>query len=483
MNENRYSSSITLLKESDTMTNVLREIGIGSINRTSSSRTSSRHISSRHISSRRNSSRDNSRIGVFEPKINFPPSYKFVENEYSIVGSDKKRIPGYADRILFRRGANKALVKPNEDYQLITSATISDHKPVTCSFTIAPSTGINSNVRIITWNIGSGDNGKSADEMKTALVNLVGPYDNDYIVLTLQEANDDLYSVLKREKEKEQKIGEYNIHSLSSALSSYSFFGKKIFYKLVTIVLQRNTEQRVSSGGSPIIDNFKGILNGLKITKGKFGVSTKGAFNTILHIGNTGVRVHIINLHFPFDNSITYNDFKTQLKALFDALDNGEWCIMAGDYNSRSNIILDQDGNPIDAIKGSIFNPPNLNAIFGKGLQVHPIHSATKTKPTKFEVPIGSLEAYQDLCNELYKFYSTQQQPQLQQQQQQQQLNLPQFPPDLVSQNVTNATGGSGPRKTRKYKKIIIRKNKKYTNKYKKHKYILRKRSNKKRKY
>jgi hypothetical protein len=154
---------------------------------------------------------------------------------------------------------------------------------------------------------------------------------------------------------------------------------------------------------------------------------------------------------------------------------------MAGDYNSRSNIILDQDGNPIDAIKGSIFDPPKLNAIFGKGLQVHPIHSATKTKPTKFEVPTGSLEAYQDLCNELYEFYSTQQQPQSQQQQQQ--LNLPQLPPDLLSQNVPNATGGSGPRKTRKYKKIIIRKNKKHTNKYKKHKYILRKRSNKKRKY
>jgi hypothetical protein len=468
MNEDRYISSINLLKESDTMTNVLREICIGPINRNSSTRNSST----------RNSSRDNSRIGVFEPEINFPPSYKFVENEYSIVGSDKKRIPGYADRILFRRGANKALVKPNEDYQLITSATISDHKPVTCSFTIAPS-----NVRIITWNIGSGDNGKSADEMKTALVNLVGPYDNDYIVLTLQEANDDLYSVLKREKGIEKGIGNYKIHSLSSALSSYSFFGKKIFYKLVTIVLQRNTEQRVSSGGSPVIDNFKGILNGLKITKGKFGVSTKGAFNTILHIGNTGVRVHIINLHFPFDNSITYNDFKTQLKALFDALDDGEWCIMAGDYNSRSNIILDEQGNPIGAIKGSIFDPPQLNAIFGKGLQVHPIHSATKTKPTKFEVPNidGHLKEYQDLCNKLYESYSTQQQPQSQQQQQQ--LNLPQLPPYLLSQNGPNATGGSGPRKTIKYKKIIIRKNKKHTNKYKKHKYILRKRSNKKRKY
>jgi hypothetical protein len=457
MNEDRYSSSIHLLKESDTMTNVLREICIGPINRNSSTRNSST----------RNSSRDNPRFSVFEPEINFPPSYKFVENEYSIVGSDKKRIPGYADRILFRRGANKALVKPNEDYQLITSATISDHKPVTCSFTIAPS-----NVRIITWNIGSGDNGKSADEMKTALVNLVGPYDNDYIVLTLQEANDDLYSVLKREKGIEKGIGNYKIHSLSSALSSYSFFGKKIFYKLVTIVLQRNTEQRVSSGGSPVIDNFKGILNGLKITKGKFGVSTKGAFNTILHIGNTGVRVHIINLHFPFDNSITYNDFKTQLKALFDALDDGEWCIMAGDYNSRSNIILDEQGNPIDAIKGSIFDSPKLNAIFGKGLQVHPIHSATKTKPTKFEVPTGSLEAYQDLCNELYEFYSTQQK--------QQRLHLPPVPPNLLA---TPVTGGSRPRKTRKYKKIIRRQNKKHTNKYKKHKYILRIRSNKKCKY
>jgi len=466
MTEGIYSSSINLLKESDTMTNVLREIGIGSINRNSS----------RRNSSRRNSSRDNPRFGVFEPEINFPPSYKFVGDTYSIVGSDKKRIPGYADRILFKRGANEALVKQNKDYQLITSATISDHKPVTCSFTIAPSTGTESNVRIITWNIGSGDNGQSADEMKTALVNLVGPYDNDYIVLTLQEANDDLYSVLKREKEKEQKIGYYNIHGLSSALSSYSFFGKKIFYKLVTIVLQRNTES-VSSGGSPVIDNFDGILNGLKITKGKFGVNTKGAFNTILHIGNTGVRVHIINLHFPFDNNITYNDFKTQLKALFSALDDGEWCIMAGDYNSRSNIILDEQGNPIDAIK-DIFDQDKLKAIFGKGLQVHPIHSATKTKPTKFEVPTGSLEAYQDLCNELYEFYSTQQQPQSQQQQQQ--LNLPQLPPDLLA---TPDTGGSRPRKTIKYKKIIRRQNKKHTNKYKKHKYILRKRSNKKRKY
>lgn len=466
MNEGIYNSSIKLLKESDTMTKVLREIGIGPINRVSSSR-----VSSRYNSSSRTSNRDNPRFGVFEPEINFPPSYKFVENEYSIVGSDKKRIPGYADRILFKRGANKALVKQNEDYQLITSATISDHKPVTCSFTIAPSTGTESNVRIITWNIGSGDNGQSADEMKTALVNLVGPYDNDYIVLTLQEANDDLYSVLKREKEKEQKIGEYNIHSLSSALSSYSFFGKKIFYKLVTIVLQRNTES-VSSGGSPVIDNFKGILNGLKITKRKFGVSTKGAFNTTLHIGDTGVRVHVINLHFPFDNSITYNDFKTQLKALFDALDNGEWCIMAGDYNSRSNIILDEQGNPIESIKDIFDKSSGLQAIFGKGLQVHPIGSELKTKPTKFEVPSGSLEAYQVLCNELYKFYSIQQK--------QQRLHLPPFPPNLLA---TPVTGGSRPRKTRKYKKIIRRKNKKHTNKYKKHKYILRKRTNKKCKY
>jgi hypothetical protein len=472
MDVGRYNSSIKYLKESDTMTNVLREICIEPINSISSTGISSRDNSSRDNSSRDNSSRDNSRFGVFEPVINFPPSYKFVGDTYSIVGSDKKRIPGYADRILFRRGKNQNLVKSNEDYQLITSATISDHKPVTCSFTITSLTSKKSNVRIITWNIGSGDNGKSASEMKTALDELVQSYQNDYIVITLQEANDELYSVL----EKEQKIGEYNIDGLSSALSSYSFFGKKIYYKLVTVVLKRNTVN-VSSGGSPVIDNFKGILNGLKITKGKFGVNTKGAFNTTLHLGDDHKvhKVHIVNLHFPFDNNITYNDFKTQLTALFSALDDGEWCIMAGDYNSRSNIILDKDGTPIQAIKDSIFDPPTLKAIFGKGLQVHPIDLELKTKPTKFLPPTGSLEKYQDLCNELYKSYSTQQpQPQPQ-------LNLPPFPPNLLATSST--AGGSKPRKTRKYKRIIIRKNKKHTNKYKKHKYILRKRSNKKRKY
>ena len=462
MNEGRYNSYINLLKDSDTMKNVLSEICIEPINRISS-----RDNSSSRISSRDNSSRDNSRFGVFEPKINFPPSYKFVGDTYSIVGSDKKRIPGYADRILFRRGKNQNLVKSNEDYQLITSATISDHKPVTCSFTITSLTGNKSNVRIITWNIGSGDNGKSASEMKTALDELVGPYDNDYIVITLQEANDELYSVLEKEKKNKQKIGEYNIVGLTSALSSNSFFGKKIYYKLVTIVLKRNIIiESVSSGGSPVIDDFSGILNGLKITKGKFGVNTKGAFNTTLHLGD-GHKVHIVNLHFPFDNNITYNDFKTQLTALFSALDDGEWCIMAGDYNSRSNIILDKDGTPIQAIKNSIFDPPTLKAIFGKGLQVHPIDSELKTKPTKFEVPDidGDLKKYQELCNELYKFYSSP------------------ISTSLSSTPISSSSGGSKPRKTRKYKKIIRRKNKKHTNKYKKYKYILHKRSNKKRKY
>ena len=441
MNGDLFGKSIQFLKESDTMRNVLKEIP-----------------------------------DFLEPEINFPPSYKFVGDQYSIVGSDKKRIPGYADRILFRRSVNKDLVQPNTDYQLITSATISDHKPVTCSFTITTPNGYKSNVRIITWNIGSGDNGKSADEMKDALDNLVQPYQNEYIVLTLQEANDDLYSVLK----KETKIGIYTIddNGLTSALSSNSFFGKKIYYKLVTIVLKRNpTIESVSSGGSPVIDDFSGILNGLKITKGKFGVNTKGAFNTVLLFGETGLTVNIINLHFPFDNNITYNDFKIQLEALNKALeDSDEWCIMAGDYNSRSNIILDAQGNAILAITGSsIFNQHELNAIFGKGLQVHPINSELKTKPTKFVPPTGSLEAYEDFCNKLYKFYSIQQQ--------QQQLNLPPLPPDLLALSRTPVIGGSKLRKTRKYKKIIRKKNKKHTNKYKKHKYILRKRTNKKRKY
>ena len=432
MDKEKFYSCIGLLKQSDTMTNVLSKLSQPS--------------------------------DVFEPEIRFLPSYKFVGNTYSIVGSGKTRIPGYADRILFSRGENTSLITTNDDYHLITSATISDHKPVTCSFNITLSNNNNSKVRIITWNIGSGDNRQSAEEMINALKSLVQLYiDCDYIVLTLQEANDDLYRAL----EKRKSMGEYTITALKSALSSSSIFFKKIYYKLVTIVLKKTTVI-AHSGGSPVIDNFNDILNDVKITKGKFGVNTKGAFNTTLHFDETGVKVHIINLHFPFDDSISYTDFKNQLNALFSALDNGEWCIMAGDYNSRSNIILDENGTPIREIE-DIFEETKLKAIFGKGLQVHPIYPKPlqKTKPTKFLPPPKSLESYQTLCNQLYTFYSTQS-PQL----------LP--PPDTAS------TGGNKPRKTRKYKKLVTRKNKKHTNKlkkYKKYKYILRRKTNKKRKH
>jgi hypothetical protein len=363
MDNDKFDSCIDLLKKSDTMTNVLSELS--------------------------QQSQQSQQSNVFEPEIKFPPSYKFVNDIYSIAGSDKKRIPGYADRILFKRGENKRLISNTDDYQLITSATISDHKPVTCSFNITLSNNTKQKVRIITWNIGSGDNGKSADEMITALLELLKPYgDCEYIVITLQEANDDLYRAL----EKTNKMHEHEVKGVTSALSSISFISKKIYYKLVTIVLKRSpTIESFSSGGSPVIDDFSGILDGLKITKGKFVVNTKGAFNTVLNFGETGLNVNIINLHFPFDNNITYNDFKIQLEALFSALNNDEWCIMAGDYNSRSNIILDDQGNVIPAITGSIFDQSKLNAIFGKGLQVHPIKSELKTKPTKFVPPTGSL--------------------------------------------------------------------------------------------
>ena len=432
--EEKYYRRIDLLKKSDTMTNVLSDPSVAS--------------------------------SVYEPEIKFPPSYKFVKDKYSIAGSDKKRIPGYADRILFKPGNDKRLISNTDDYQLITSATISDHKPVTCSFTIRP---LSSKIRIITWNIGSGDNGKSANEMITALLDLLLPYgDCEYIVITLQEANNDLYRAL----EKTNKMREHDVKGVTSALSSISVLGKKIYYKLVTIILQKSSHvQHVGMGGSPVIENFEGILNNLVIEKSKIGLSTKGAFNTTLHIGNTGERVYIINLHFPFDNSITYNHFKIQLNALFEALkDSDGWCIMAGDYNSRSNIILDTDGNPIPEIEHIFdekkFDEKKLNAIFGKGLQVHPIQtSSQETKPEKFSPPRGSLEIYETLCNDLYTFYSNSLQ------------NV-----QLLLEH-PHYNGGNKPRKTRKYKKIIRRKNKKHTNKYKKHKYIFRKRTNKKRKH
>jgi hypothetical protein len=64
-----------------------------------------------------------------EQIINFPPTYKIAENgpEYN-----RKRIPGWTDRIFHRKGNTKQM-----SYECMYDAYGTDHRPVLASFEVS----------------------------------------------------------------------------------------------------------------------------------------------------------------------------------------------------------------------------------------------------------------------------------------------------------------------------------------------------------
>ncbi|XP_058090375.1 type II inositol polyphosphate 5-phosphatase 15-like [Magnolia sinica] len=86
--------------------------------------------------------------GMREGHIKFPPTYKFERNQPGLAGydsSEKKRIPAWCDRILFRdsRSASAAectlkcpVVSSISQYDACMDVTDSDHKPVRCIFSV-----------------------------------------------------------------------------------------------------------------------------------------------------------------------------------------------------------------------------------------------------------------------------------------------------------------------------------------------------------
>jgi hypothetical protein len=68
--------------------------------------------------------------GFTEAEITFLPSYKYDLNTDRYDTSQKKRIPSWADRVLYK---STGQVKPLR-YDSVQSLRISDHRPVLCIF-------------------------------------------------------------------------------------------------------------------------------------------------------------------------------------------------------------------------------------------------------------------------------------------------------------------------------------------------------------
>ncbi|KAK3031001.1 hypothetical protein RJ639_036851 [Escallonia herrerae] len=86
--------------------------------------------------------------GMREAAIRFPPTYKFERHQAGLAGYDsgeKKRIPAWCDRILFRDSRSALastcsldcpVVSSSLEYEACMDVTESDHKPVRCIFSV-----------------------------------------------------------------------------------------------------------------------------------------------------------------------------------------------------------------------------------------------------------------------------------------------------------------------------------------------------------
>lgn len=68
-------------------------------------------------------------VGFQEPDICFLPTYRFEVGTVIYDRSEKKRVPAYTDRVLYKFNAETSDVKPVQ-YTSAHSISLSDHKPV-----------------------------------------------------------------------------------------------------------------------------------------------------------------------------------------------------------------------------------------------------------------------------------------------------------------------------------------------------------------
>ncbi|XP_052192687.1 type II inositol polyphosphate 5-phosphatase 15 isoform X2 [Diospyros lotus] len=86
--------------------------------------------------------------GMHEAIISFPPTYKFEKHQAGLAGYDsgeKKRVPAWCDRILYRDSRSASVSSCSLDCPVVSSitqyeacmdVTDSDHKPVRCMFNV-----------------------------------------------------------------------------------------------------------------------------------------------------------------------------------------------------------------------------------------------------------------------------------------------------------------------------------------------------------
>ncbi|KAK8967054.1 Type II inositol 1,4,5-trisphosphate 5-phosphatase FRA3 [Platanthera guangdongensis] len=83
--------------------------------------------------------------GMREAQIKFPPTYKFERHQAGLSGNEKKRIPAWCDRIVYRDSRSISVAECSLECPVVSSTSLyescmnvtdSDHKPVRCIFSL-----------------------------------------------------------------------------------------------------------------------------------------------------------------------------------------------------------------------------------------------------------------------------------------------------------------------------------------------------------
>ena len=301
-----------------------------------------------------------------EYTILFPPTYRYQkdlkERVFHPWKDEHGRLPGYADRILFKPSVTYAETYdpdriqelfPSSSQNLYATSTISpydifsstdhpvlgsDHLPVVARFSIC-----GEDVRVITFNCS-----RDTSAVGALLERLNQETETVATILMLQEASDPIVQMVDSQWKPTKSFSQCGfglecfIEHLCTRFVLALFFKEKMIkpgeHDAAGRLFDNIQESRMCHGTD---DAGGGMIKQL--------LKTKGLMYVDVYIPtpepNEPHTLRVINLHAPFDDQDTMEKFFLSViekHALPDTPSNVA-TIAAGDYNSRSLVAMDGD--------------------------------------------------------------------------------------------------------------------------------------------
>lgn len=241
-----------------------------------------------------------------------PPSYKYKNGELHLQKKKHGRLPGYADRILFRN------LLPPRVYKVEENVWKSDHLPVLARFQIHQT-----RVTVVTHNCAHSHDERFVEYLATLTKKTKG-----IVIAACQELNESTFAFY------ENRLAEHGFEAHSSCGS----YAAKILrlsekFTLACFVWTDKGRYNLQATHMPCAYlnrmHTKGIMH-LHITWQRIDKTVPSSVAR-----DTGL--HVFNLHAPFKDETATEAFLQRFTVITQK-DKDSPAIAAGDFNSRSKV-------------------------------------------------------------------------------------------------------------------------------------------------